>query len=130
MNNRLSQFAVYTIRRSEDLDDIYSAKGGTGRFTERKKWAAALGLFEMSGDETAGKTHRSILRRFSERFVLSGKAAPEVGRAFTVAQSLRSTADHSAKGASAGDAVEAIAAMKVILEFAGPLLDPAADHKD
>ncbi len=91
---------------------------------------AALGLFEMSGDETAGKTHRSILRRFSERFVLSGEAAPEVGRAFTVAQSLRSTADYSAKGASAGDAVEAIAAMKVILEFAGPLLDPAADHKD
>ena len=47
MNNRLSQFTVYTIRKSQDLDYIY-VKGGKGRFTERKKWVTALGLFEQA----------------------------------------------------------------------------------
>src|ERR1051325_313955 len=47
MNESLPQFAVYTIRRSQELDDIF-VKGGTGQFTERKKWVAALGLFEQA----------------------------------------------------------------------------------
>jgi hypothetical protein len=49
MSNRLSQFTVYTIRKSQDLDDIY-ATGGKGRLTERKKWVTALGLFEQAKD--------------------------------------------------------------------------------
>src|ERR1017187_8601487 len=47
MNNRLSQFTVYTIRKSQYLDYIY-VKGCKGRFTERKKWGTALGLFEQA----------------------------------------------------------------------------------
>jgi hypothetical protein len=45
MSEQSMQFAVYTIRRSQELDNAF-AKGGGGRFTERKRWVAALGLFE------------------------------------------------------------------------------------
>ena len=47
MDTDLSPFTIYTIRRSGDLDDL-ATKGGTGHFTERKKWTSALGLFEQA----------------------------------------------------------------------------------
>lgn len=45
MTTQLSPFTIYTIRRSSDLDAI-CASGGSGQFTERKKWTSALGLFD------------------------------------------------------------------------------------
>lgn len=82
----------------------------------------ALGLFETSDGGKGGKTHASVLREFSRRFVLSGLASPELGRALTIAKSLRSKADYSVAGATAQDADDAIDAMDRLLEFAEPLL--------
>jgi uncharacterized protein (UPF0332 family) len=63
---------------------------------------AASGLLEGVGDERPGKTHASLLRRFSERFVLSGEAPSQLGRALGVAHDLRSKADYSLAGAFEG----------------------------
>jgi uncharacterized protein (UPF0332 family) len=85
---------------------------------------AASGLLEGVGDERPGKTHASLLRRFSERFVLSGEAPSQLGRALGVAHDLRSKADYSLAGASKEDADDAIAAMERVLEFARARLGP------
>jgi uncharacterized protein (UPF0332 family) len=84
---------------------------------------AATGLLEQAGEEQPGKTHSSLVRKFSERFVLSGTASREVGRAISLAQNLRSKADYSASGATSEDADEAIEAMDEFLNFALPLLE-------
>jgi hypothetical protein len=47
MKTQLSQFTIYTIRRSHDLKAI-CASGGSGQFTERKRWTSALDLFDES----------------------------------------------------------------------------------
>jgi uncharacterized protein (UPF0332 family) len=83
---------------------------------------AAMGLLDQAGDTNAGKTHATLLRRFSDRFIRTGDAPPDVGRALTVAQSLRSKADYVLAGASSDDASDAIAAMDKVLEFAKPRL--------
>lgn len=83
---------------------------------------AATGLLQSVGDEHLGKTHASLLRRFSERFVLTGEAPRQLGRTLTAAYNLRSKADYSLAGASEADADDAIAAMETVLEFAKPLL--------
>jgi len=82
---------------------------------------AVLALFEAAGADV-GKTHSSTLRRFSQEFVFSGKASPEVGRVLTLAHNLRSAADYSADGVSQQEAAHSIAAMNSFLDFAkGPL---------
>ena len=91
---------------------------------------AAIGLLEREGDDNPGKTHASLLRRFSERFVLPGTAPPELGRALAIARNLRSKADYSVAGASEGDAADAISAMERILEFARPRLISAKGTDD
>ena len=83
---------------------------------------AALGLLEQEGNQSPGKTHSSLLRKFSERFVLSGLASRDGGRALAVTQNLRSKADYSVTGASEQDAADAMAAMQMFLEFAQPRL--------
>jgi uncharacterized protein (UPF0332 family) len=83
---------------------------------------AAMGLLDQAGDTSPGKTHATLLRRFFDRFVRTGDATPDVGRALTVAQSLRSKADYVLAGASLDDALDAIAAMDKVLEFAKPRL--------
>jgi uncharacterized protein (UPF0332 family) len=82
---------------------------------------AVLALFQAAG-ENVGKTHSSTLRRFSQEFVQSGKASPEIGRALTVTHNLRSAADYSAEGVSAEEAADSIAAMNRFLDFAKGLL--------
>ena len=44
----LSEFCIYTILHSDKLEQFYR-DGGTGKFTEKKKWAAALALLERAG---------------------------------------------------------------------------------
>jgi hypothetical protein len=43
----LLDFAIYTIRRSSDLREL-AARQGKGKFTEKKKWATGLRLFEQA----------------------------------------------------------------------------------
>jgi len=90
---------------------------------------AATGLLVQVGEEQAGKTHASLLRKFSERFVLTSRAPREVGRAMTLTQHLRSKADYLIEGATAEDANEAIASMDVFLKFALPLLEQANEEE-
>lgn len=87
---------------------------------------AVMGLLELAGEESPGKTHASLSRKFSERFVLTGKAPSDLGRALSVSQNLRSKADYVIAGASKDDAADAIAAMDKILEFALPRLNSDA----
>jgi uncharacterized protein (UPF0332 family) len=84
---------------------------------------AVLGLFEVEGDQNPGKTHASLLRKFSERFVLAGKAPAELGRALGVSQNLRSKGDYTLEGASDADAADAIEAMDKMLRFAQSRLE-------
>lgn len=88
---------------------------------------AAMGLFELAGDDKPGKTHASLSRKFSEHFVVTGKAPSDLGRALAVTQNLRSKADYMVAGASEADASDAIAAMDKILAFARPLLDTSIE---
>lgn len=46
-NRPLSEFAVYTIRLSSDLDAVFKT-GGAGQFTEHRKWTTALRLFDQA----------------------------------------------------------------------------------
>ena len=89
---------------------------------------AVMGLLELAGDDNPGKTHASLSRKFSEYFVLSGKAPPDLGRALAISQNLRSKADYVIAGASEKDAADAVAAMDKILAFARPLLDADAQE--
>jgi uncharacterized protein (UPF0332 family) len=83
---------------------------------------AVHALFEASGEQVSAKTHASILRLFSQRFVATGLAPPELARALTAAQNLRSKADYSVDGTAASEADDAIAAMESLLNFAKPAL--------
>lgn len=87
---------------------------------------AIHGLFEATGEELLGKTHSSVLRLFHQHFVATGKAPPELARALTLAQNLRSRADYSVAGASSKEADDAIAAMEALLDYARPLLEKSA----
>jgi hypothetical protein len=42
---RLSEFCIYTIRRSSDLNERFQ-EGGVGTFTEKKEWKSGKLLFE------------------------------------------------------------------------------------
>jgi hypothetical protein len=46
----LSEFCIYTILHSDKLKH-FCREGGTGIFTENKKWVAALGLWESAEKE-------------------------------------------------------------------------------
>lgn len=81
------------------------------------------GLFERAGEDLSAKTHASVLRLFSQRFVLEGAAPPALGRALSVAQNLRAKADYSVAGVSSAETAEAIAAMDALLDYARPLLE-------
>jgi uncharacterized protein (UPF0332 family) len=63
------------------------------------------------------KTHSSILRMFSEVFVLSNVAARELGRGFNLVQSLRAKADYSRIAVSKDAAIQAVQTMDNMLEF-------------
>ena len=109
--------AANSAQRNYDAGDVNAA-------ANRAYYAAfyaVLALFEAAGEDV-GKTHSSTLRRFSQEFVLSGKASPDIGRALTVAHNLRSAADYSVEGVSAQEAADAIAAMNIFLDFAKGLL--------
>ncbi|HZP21780.1 MAG TPA: HEPN domain-containing protein [Bauldia sp.] len=84
---------------------------------------AIRGLFELTGKDDFGKTHASVLRAFSQDFVLTGKAPRELGRALAIVQNLRSKADYSVEGASQEDAEAALSAMESLLAFALPQLN-------
>lgn len=47
MNRLVSEFSVYTVRESKKLDAI-SERGGSGQFTERKRWVTGLALLEQA----------------------------------------------------------------------------------
>ena len=47
MNDKLSEFSIYTIRDSRELERIYKDTG-KGQFTEKRKWVEGLNLFEQS----------------------------------------------------------------------------------
>ena len=92
---------------------------------------AAIGLLERDGDDSPGKTHASLLRRFSERFCASRYGSSRIGQSPGGCPDLRSKADYSVAGASEGDAADAISAMKRILEFARPrLISPKGTDDD
>jgi uncharacterized protein (UPF0332 family) len=78
---------------------------------------AIRALYGSEGRGNLGKTHGSLLRAFSQDYVLSGKASRELGRALAVGQNLRSKADYSLESASRRDADTAIAAMDNLLAF-------------
>jgi uncharacterized protein (UPF0332 family) len=78
---------------------------------------AIRALYGAEGVAGLGKTHASLLRAFSQDYVLGGKASRELGRALSLGQTLRSKADYSAESASREDADAAIAAMNDLLAF-------------
>jgi len=47
MNSQLSDFAIYTIRNSRELEKAHKS-GGKCQFTEKKKWVEGLGLLEQA----------------------------------------------------------------------------------
>jgi uncharacterized protein (UPF0332 family) len=64
------------------------------------------------------KTHGTVLRLFSEVFVLSGRAALELGRGFNFVQRLRAKADYSPVAVTAEESERAILLMEQLLQFA------------
>jgi hypothetical protein len=45
--SELSPFCIYTIRHSRNLASDHE-QGGSGKFTERKRWTGALGLLDRA----------------------------------------------------------------------------------
>jgi uncharacterized protein (UPF0332 family) len=89
---------------------------------------AARTLLEADGaiapDEV--KSHASVLRLFSEVFVLSGRADRELGRGLNVVQTLRNKADYSRIVATAEEATKAVETMQLMLEFAAEHVERTA----
>lgn len=110
--------AAQTARRNSDEGDVNGA-------CNRAYYAvfyAIQALFAASGEGLTVRTHASVLRLFHERFIATGRFPSELARALTGIQNLRSKADYSQPGASAGEADDAIAAMEDILGHVGRLL--------
>jgi uncharacterized protein (UPF0332 family) len=84
---------------------------------------AVRALHAAEGENELGKTHASVLRTFSQDYVLTGKAPRELGRALALGQALRAKADYSDAGASRDDAERALAAMDELLAFARSRID-------
>jgi uncharacterized protein (UPF0332 family) len=86
---------------------------------------AARVLLQTDGILEPGetKTHATILRRFSEVFVLSGQADPLLGRGLNLVQGLRGKADYSPLEATREEARKAIETMDQLLRFAAVHLE-------
>lgn len=117
--------AVASARRdlaSEDYD-------GAANRAYYAAFYLAIALLESVGEENPGKTHSTLLRRFSERFVRTGEAPADLGRALTAVYNLRSKADYTRPGASRQDAIDAIAATERVFEFARARLATGPEGK-
>jgi uncharacterized protein (UPF0332 family) len=79
--------------------------------------ARVLLTSERKLGENEPKTHRSILRAFSEVFVLAGLVSRDVGRGLKRAERARAKADYSLIPATVEDAEDAIRTMDQIIEF-------------
>lgn len=88
-------------------------------------FSAARALLEADGvlDSGDAKTHATILRRFSEVFVLSGRADPTLGRGLNLVQGLRGKADYSSLETTREEARKAIETMEELLRFAEDCLN-------
>jgi uncharacterized protein (UPF0332 family) len=86
---------------------------------------AARTLLQADGVFKPGeaKTHATILRRFSEVFVLSGQADPVLGKGLNLVQGLRGKADYSPLEATREEACKAIETMDQLLRFAASHLE-------
>lgn len=80
----------------------------------------ARALLELEGEVAAAdaKRHGSVLRSFSEAFVVSGRASRDLGRDLNFVQGLRAKADYARVFNSRADAEAAVAAMSAMLQFA------------
>jgi uncharacterized protein (UPF0332 family) len=80
----------------------------------------------LAPDET--KTHSSVLRLFSEVFVLSGRATRDLGRGLNLVQSMRAKADYGRTMTSEESARKALETMVMMLEFANEYLEPRKEQ--
>ncbi|MEP0324476.1 HEPN domain-containing protein [Bauldia litoralis] len=114
--------AAETAREMRKLGDYKLAR-------DRAYYAifyAVAGLLDLSGEgrvrEDAPFADSAALREFSSRFVQTGEASTDLGRAIAVAKNLRDKADYSEGVATPEEADEALAAMEQMLAFAEPVL--------
>jgi uncharacterized protein (UPF0332 family) len=92
---------------------------------------AARALLEAEGKLKPGeaKTHQTILRLFSEAFVLSGRVSRDMGRGLGFVQTLRNEADYARTFVAAEAAHRAVELMEDMLAFATKHLSSTEEEK-